>query len=502
MFEKLKKILLLTLTVSLCINICGCMPVNETDVYNILYKNDYENSYNRDDWQYSDTQQNIWENSENKTAREIAIKNGAVREKYITPIGNNQDKVTIMIYMCGSDLETEDGSATSDLKEMISANLSDNINVVVQTGGAKKWHNSYVSSETSQRFIIKNNTMQLVQDNLGQLDMTAEKTLEDFITYCNINYPANRNMLILWDHGSGPVYGFGGDEFQEYNSALTLNEIQSAIKKSNVLFDFIGFDACIMSGLEVAVALSDYSDYLIASEDFESGYGWQYKNWLTLLGQNSSIDTPTLSKTIINDFVRDSGRCKSSGILSLIDLTFSKLVFSSWTKFAYSAKNELLKNNYTFNFHRSDRALKSIFGYDDKYNNDNDSYNIISYNATDIMAVASTINTEESKALASAVGMAIVYSASTEEDKYMTGMHVTLPYNDYSLYTYQRNIFLKCGFPQEYLDFMKEFVNSNSSDYNWDSWDWDGWDDYDWSEYDWDSYNWAEEDWYNHGYWG
>ncbi len=507
------KIFSLFLALSLCISMSGCMglPIFSDDNYNLWGHSN--NSYAKDNWQYSDLQQNKWEGSQNVYAREEAIRNGAVREKFITPIGNNQDKVTVMIYICGSDLESEDGSATKDLNEMMEATLSDNINVVVQTGGTKNWHNNFVSPDTSQRFIIKDNKPQLIQDNLGQLDMTSGETLEDFIKYCNTNYPANRNMLILWDHGCGPVYGFGGDEYKGDSSSLTLDEIQTALKNSNVLFDFIGFDACIMGCIEVAYALADYSDYLIASEDFESGYGWQYANWLTLLGENSSIDTPTLSKTIIDDFIKDSGRAKSSGILTLVDLTFTRLLFNAWTEFAYSAKNELLENNYTFDFHRSDRALKSIFGYDLFDNNEDEySYNIIDFSATDIMAVASTINTEQSKALTSAVGLAVVYSASTEEDKSMTGIHVTLPYNDSQLYHEQKKIYARCGFSSEYIEFLGEFVHADSSDYDWGEWDWNGWDDYEddgynWDEYDWDSYDWDtdswnEDEWYENGYWG
>lgn len=511
---KFIKILSIFLALTLCTNMSGCAGMflfayEDYDSWD-YDENSYggQNSYSDNNWQYSDPQQNAWESSENATAREIAIQNGAVREKFVTPIGNNQDKVTIMIYMCGSDLETQDGSATRDLNEMMAATLSDNINLVIQTGGTKRWHNDFVSSDTSQRFVIKNGQAHLVQDNLGQLDMTAEKTLEDFIKYCNTNYPANRNMLIFWDHGGGPVYGFGGDEYQNDYAALTLDEIQTAFKNSGTLFDFVGFDACIMGSLEVAYAISDYCDYLIASEDFESGYGWQYTNWLTALGQNSSIDTPTLSKTIIDDFVKDSGKYNSSGILTLTDLTFTKLLFSAWTEFAYSAKDELMSNNYTFDFHRSDRALKSIFEYDLFGNDEYEySYNITDFSAIDIMAVASTINTEESKALTSAVGLSVVYSASTEEDKDMTGIHVTLPYDDYALYQEQKEIYARCGFSDEYINFLGEFVNSDSSDYSWDDWNWDGWedydyDDYDWEDYDWDSYDWNDEEWYDNGYWG
>ena len=36
------------------------------------------------------------------------------------------------------------------------------------------------------------------------------------------------------------------------------------------------FDACLMGMIEVADVLSDYSDYMIASEEMEAGDGWDY----------------------------------------------------------------------------------------------------------------------------------------------------------------------------------------------------------------------------------
>ena len=47
----------------------------------------------------------------------------------------NAESVTVMVYMIGSDLESEDGSATDDLLEMADAALSENVHLVLQTGG-------------------------------------------------------------------------------------------------------------------------------------------------------------------------------------------------------------------------------------------------------------------------------------------------------------------------------------------------------------------------------
>ncbi len=463
----IKKISALLIVLCICMSFSGC---------NIFLDGLYISGI-EDIWEYEgfdDENSYLEADSQVEEERASAIQNGTVRSKFVTPIGNNRDIVTIMIYMCGSDLESYSGYATMDIKEMISAQLSDNVNLIIQTGGTKAWHNSQISSKTAQRFQIKDNQLVLIEDNLGQLDTSDEQTLEDFISFCGENYPANRNILIFWDHGSGPVYGFGGDEYQDVDAALRLDEIQQAVKNSGILFDFIGFDACIMGSIEVAYALSDYADYLIASEDFESAYGWGYTNWLTLLGENSSVDTPTLAKTVINDFIDESNECDSSGILTLVDLSFAKLLFNAWTEFAYSAENELLEYDYTFEFHRSSRALKSVFGFDSNDIYDEYSYNITDVNAIDITAVASAIDIDESEALKSAMNTAVVYSAATSEDKSMSGLHVTLPYDDPELYELQKEIYSNCGISDEYIAFAEAFTGGASSSYNWDSWEWDG----------------------------
>lgn len=67
--------------------------------------------------------------------------------------------VTWMVYIVGADLESEDGAASADLDEMLGSGNGKNLNVVVKTGGAKKWDNENIYEDTRQRWIIKNGKM-------------------------------------------------------------------------------------------------------------------------------------------------------------------------------------------------------------------------------------------------------------------------------------------------------------------------------------------------------
>ena len=191
-----------------------------------------------------------------------------VKEKQTEIKGDGKDQATVFVYMNGSDLESEDGEATEDLCEMLAANISSQVNVLVETIGTKSWSKRLgIASDHTQRYKAEAGNLVLVDDSLGQLDCTSPDTLADFISWGAENYPANRYILIFWDHGAGPVYGFGYDEHQSEDSVLTIDEIQTAIRQSGIYFDIIGMDSCIMSSLELCCAMYNYCDYMIRTDD-------------------------------------------------------------------------------------------------------------------------------------------------------------------------------------------------------------------------------------------
>ena len=74
----------------------------------------------------------------------------AARSKYTAVKGGGNDTVTLMVYMCGTDLESKSGMASNDLKEMANAALSDKVNIIVETGGCKEWKTSGISNTVNQ----------------------------------------------------------------------------------------------------------------------------------------------------------------------------------------------------------------------------------------------------------------------------------------------------------------------------------------------------------------
>jgi len=423
-----------------------------------------------------------------------------VRERLVKLKGNNTDKVTVLVYMNGSDLESEAGEATEDISEMVKAGTSDNVNVVIQTMGTKKWSDQYgIASNHSQRYKVVDGGLELLDDSLKQLDCTKASTLSDFIKWGASNYPADRYILQFWNHGAGPVYGFGYDQWQGEDATLTIDEMRTALADGGVFFDFIGMDCCIMSCMEVCMALYDYCDYMILSEEFESGLGWEYSGWMSALNKNSSIDTVELGKIAIDDNVdaNEEDWDGDSACLALIDESVMKVLYAAWTQFAYANEDSLLGENYSQKINRSRRThpilnkKNGYWGYGDEgfFSNFGEDAQLSDYYITDIMAVAQNIDSKESDALSAALSGCIAYSRATSDNDYMTGLSVTLPYGDREFYGQLKSVFGKCGFDDTYISWLGNFVTAEGANefYSYEEdWgdDWNGWDDYE-DDYDW-----------------
>ena len=243
-----------------------------------------------------------WQSAANTGRLDSSVAPGA-REKYTKLLGGGEDTATIMVYMCGTDLESRSGMGTANLQEMLDARFGGDITLLIYTGGCKAWKNSVVSSSANQIWQVKDGKLICLKENLGSVPMTDPDTLSGYIRWCAENYPASRYELILWDHGGGSVSGYGYDEKFASSGSMNLAGLDTALKSAGVKFDFIGFDACLMATAETALTMAQYADYLIASEETEPGVGWYYTDWLTAFGENTSLPTIQIGQHIADSFV-------------------------------------------------------------------------------------------------------------------------------------------------------------------------------------------------------
>ena len=211
---------------------------------------------------------------------------------------------TIFVYMCGSDLESKNGSAGKNIDELLSADIGDDMNIVIETGGSAKWKSHDIKNDVLSRYMINNGKLELIETKENS-NMGESRTLTDFLVWGKKKFPSENNILIIWDHGSGPVNGVCFDENYNFDP-LTLKELKTALDDagSDIKYDIIGFDACLMANLETAVTVSGHADYLIASEEIEPPGGWDYKTLAESYA--SGTDGLELGKVICDSYMEKS----------------------------------------------------------------------------------------------------------------------------------------------------------------------------------------------------
>ena len=376
------------------------------------------------------------------------------RDRYTTILGDGKDVVTVMVYMCGTDLESKGGMASNDLMEMAKATLSDNVNVIVYTGGCKNWKNSIVSSSVNQIYrVVGGGKIECLEDNMGTGAMTDPKTLTEFIDYAHTNYPANRNMLIFWDHGGGSVSGYGYDEKNPSAGSMDLAEIDSALSDAGIKYDFIGFDACLMATVETDLMACQYADYLIGSEETEPGIGWYYTDWLNALSKNPSMETIEIGKQIIDDFVDTCDKqCRGQKTtLSIVDLAELQETIPDEFKAFCTDTQELIAGG-EYRVVADARTGSREFATSSRIDQ------------IDLVDFAQGIGSEEGNALARAVLSAVKYNRTSSAMTNAYGISIYFPYNSKSAKVTQAiNTFDRLGLGDEYSDCIREFASLEAS---------------------------------------
>lgn len=246
-------------------------------------------------------------------------------------------------YLCGSDLETNGGFATTDLSEMMEVQLPENVNVVIQTGGAAVWQNDQMDPEKLQRWLYNSEGLQLIEEQ-DTANMGDAQTLYEFLAFANENYPADKVAVTFWNHGGGSVSGAAFDELHGLDS-LDLAEMYQAFDAvwpadaEHPALELVGFDTCLMATVDVASTFQNFAKYLVASEEVEPGNGWLYSGWLGALAENTDMDGAALGTAICDTYYQG---CEAVGTqdqttLSVTDLSKLNPLLEAYESFGQEA---------------------------------------------------------------------------------------------------------------------------------------------------------------------
>ena len=230
-------------------------------------------------------------------------------------------KLTLMIYMCGSNLESGSGAASADLEEIRAAGFGPEITVLALAGGSKgDGVSPYFSGSAAQIHEIAAGKSRCVWQSAGPANMGDAETLTRLLAFGREKYPAEEYALILWNHGGGPLEGACWDELFSLDN-LSLSEITEGIRGAGLerKLKWIGFDACLMSSLEVAHALAPYAEYMVASQETEPSFGWNYAFLDGIADDATGADT---GRRIIDRYFEGHG--DEGDVLTLACLDLSK----------------------------------------------------------------------------------------------------------------------------------------------------------------------------------
>ena len=282
-----------------------------------------------------------------------------------------QDSWVISMYMCGSDLESEYGSATGNLEDMQTIQLPKNVRVVIQTGGANEWHTDGISSDRLGRYVYDSTGFHEIEQ-LPDANMGDVTTLENFLRFTKDNFPADHRMLLFWDHGGGSLGGFCFDE--RYGNGLSLNDLRQALNSVETAnegapaYDLVLFDACLMATIETANTLHGFSRYMAASEEIMPGTGTDYASWFGALAQNPAIDGRELGKVICDTYLTYCKVNESDDMatLSLIDLSKLPALNGAYERLGQEALRQSRQDPKAF-FTAFDRVANNVekYGYNE-----------------------------------------------------------------------------------------------------------------------------------------
>lgn len=220
--------------------------------------------------------------------------NNNIRKTVYTP-PEGEKEWTVLVYMAGdNDLEPY---LVNNLIALEKVGSNDGVNVVVELDRGEKPKSPVTKWKGSRRLLIQKSddnarVASPVVQELGPVNMADPEHLSDFIQWGMKNYPARHYMVIINDHG----YGFMGAADDKGNKdTMNLREIQQgfesaskgiqktvtegikdAAQATGKKIDVIGFDACLMSMVEVGYELKDYAGLMVASQEVIGSGGWPY----------------------------------------------------------------------------------------------------------------------------------------------------------------------------------------------------------------------------------
>jgi len=214
---------------------------------------------------------------------------------------------SLLVYIAGDNNLSDAG--LKDIKEMCKAGSSSKLNaglyvgVEIDTKGEHSGSIRYEITEPDYEGVAH----RTVIDRLSEKDTGDPKVLKDFLKWGLKRYPADNCLLVVGGHGLGfrsPVRNIAYDDF---GSSLDMSEMERALRRAGIdsanPLQILGFDACLMSMVEIAHHFASQTEIIVSSQHTEPEDGWPYRE---VLKRAKEAKTPKeLAKGIVKDYKKD-----------------------------------------------------------------------------------------------------------------------------------------------------------------------------------------------------
>ncbi|MFV0390924.1 MAG: clostripain-related cysteine peptidase [Paludibacteraceae bacterium] len=207
---------------------------------------------------------------------------------------------TVLVYMIAEN--NLYNNAKEDIAEMQAATANMNGNLIVYLDAP-----TYSFDSLPQLIHIQNGKLITIK-KFKQQNSASGEILQMIINESITAFPALEYGLVLWSHGTGWLHegvfdnlknrdkirqrSFGLDNEQEL-------EIAELAENLLITFEFIAFDACLMSNIETLYQLRDKTNYIIASPTETLATGFPYQEIIPLFFRQN-IDYKKITTEYVN----------------------------------------------------------------------------------------------------------------------------------------------------------------------------------------------------------
>ncbi|MBI5209344.1 MAG: hypothetical protein HY927_05155 [Elusimicrobia bacterium] len=257
---------------------------------------------------------------------------------------------TIMVYVNAKNNLEQYG--LKDVNEMEAVGSTAKVKIAVELGRIGGYDSSDGDWKGQRRYIVQKDndaskiTSPVLQD-IPKADMGDWKHLVDFVKWAREKAPADRYMLVVWNHGSGwdkrkrgrdiVINGISYDD--ETGNNITTQQLGKVFAETGRI-DVYASDACLMQMAEVGYQIKDYTDYIVGSEETEPGDGYTYDTFLGPVVAKPAMTSKEVAKAAVDSYTAHYAQLRQDATQSAVQsASLARLLAmaSDWTKLVMAA---------------------------------------------------------------------------------------------------------------------------------------------------------------------